>query len=406
MKRFTAILLSCLMIITVFQGCESKKSESSVTNETKVTEKPKQSITVNFDDFKGLDDSKLKDYIESTVYSDVIDNIDNAKYAVINVESTYISKEYLEETSYNSKENIYFGYSLSDIKKEFTGKKYVFTLSKDGTTTVEEFQDYDDTNERIIKNVAIGTGVILLCVTVSAITGGVGLPAASVIFAASAKSASIAALSSAGFGAATSGIITAIETKDFNKSINAALLNGSEGFKWGAISGAIAGGLTKATALHGATTNGLTMNEVAQIQKESKYPLDVIKQFKSMNEFNVYKEANLTTQMVSGKTALIPTNLSEPEFLNFKSELPDGSVVTNLQRMSKGYAPLDPATNKALQLHHIGQKSNGTLAVLTAEQHQGNAAFLNTIGKETEIDRNAFAKIREAFWISASELFQ
>ncbi|WP_369694174.1 HNH/ENDO VII family nuclease, partial [Ruminococcus flavefaciens] len=46
------------------------------------------------------------------------------------------------------------------------------------------------------------------------------------------------------------------------------------------------------------------------------------------------------------------------------------------------------------------------LAVLTEAQHQGNSAILNTIGKESEINRAAFDKVRKAFWENAGKLYQ
>ena len=64
--------------------------------------------------------------------------------------------------------------------------------------------------------------------------------------------------------------------------------------------------------------------------------------------------------------------------------------------MQRGLAPLDPATGKAYQLHHIGQKADGTLAVVTEAQHQGNSAILNIVGKESEINRAA--TVRKEFW--------
>ena len=97
--------------------------------------------------------------------------------------------------------------------------------------------------------------------------------------------------------------------------------------------------------------------------------------------------------MVNGKTALV-----QDIDLNFVSELPDGTVVTNLQRMQKGYAPLDPATGKYYQLHHIGQKADGTLAILKESEHQGNSSILNFAGKDSEINRTAFNKTRKEFW--------
>ena len=97
--------------------------------------------------------------------------------------------------------------------------------------------------------------------------------------------------------------------------------------------------------------------------------------------------------IVNGRTALLPDI-----DLDFVSKLPDGREVTNLMRMQEGYAPLEPLTGKAYQLHHIGQKADGTLAVLTEAQHQRNAAILNIPGKESEIVRTEFAETRRKFW--------
>ena len=417
-KKSVSLLLSLLMLISVLQGCNvnngSSKatSDNTTTDETKTTDLSVQDQTFGIDDtaksFNELSDPQLLGYMESAVYSDVLEHIDSTKYAVENVEAIYISKEYLEESSYNSKSNVFFGYTLDELDEQFQGTKYVFTLGDDGKTTVKPFEKYDDTYDKMLLNVAIGTGVILVCVTVSAVTAGAGAPAAAEIFAVSAQTGAEAALSSAAIGGIAAGVIKGIETQDFEESLKAAALAGSEGFKWGAIVGAITGGIGEAASLHGATTNGLTMNEVAQIQKESKYPLDVIKQFKSMEEFNVYfNEAKLTTGMINGRTALLPKDLlNSKDFLNFKSKLPDGTEITNLQRMLKGYAPIDPATNKALNLHHIGQKAEGTLAVLTESQHQGNSKILDIAGKSSEIDRAAFTKIRKEFWKKVGELLQ
>ena len=413
MKKSIALFLSLLLMLPIFQGCSVQKNEHVESKESEAIAETtianlKNNQTDSVPEFDGLSDPRLVKYMEDAVYAEVIDHIDTKKYVVENVEATYISKEYLEEAAYNSKSNIYFGYTKDELDKQFSGAKFVFTLGDDGKTTVEKFEPYDDTYDKILLNVAIGTGVILVCVVLTVVTDGAGAPAAAAIFATSAKSGAIAAVSSALIGGTAAGVITGIETEDFDESMKAAALAGSDGFKWGAITGALTGGASEAIALKGATSGGLTMNQVAQIQKESKYPLDLIKQFKSMEEFNIYfNEAKLTTGMINGRTALLPKDtLNSKGFLNFKSKQPDGTEITNLQRMLNGNAPIDPATNKALQLHHIGQKADGTLAVLTESQHQGNSQILNIAGKSSEIDRAAFAKTREEFWKAAGKLLQ
>lgn len=395
MKRIIALILSFALLLF---GCAPAQMEQDPTDNTTVptAELPAQT-TVWGDavpEYNTLDDAGLLYHLEDLVYRETVLALNSTEYVVENISTVYISKEYLEEVAFNSQSNIYFGYTLAELDELFQGSRYVFTLGSDGQTTVQELQEIEDTStETMLKNVAIGTGVILVCVTVSAVSAGVGAPAVSVIFAASAKTGTLMALTSGGFGAISAGIVRGIQTGDFNEAMEAAALAGSEGFKWGAISGAISGGAQEAFALKAATKSGLTMNEAAIIQQESGLPMDVISQLHSMDEYLVYKDAGLKPVMVNGRTALVQ-NID----LNYVSTLPDGSEVTNLVRMQRGYAPLDPTTGKAYQLHHIGQKADGTLAILTESQHQGNSAMLNIVGKESEIDRQAFNATRKAFW--------
>lgn len=351
--------------------------------------------------FSGLNDPNLLRYTEDTLYESLVTALDSEKYFVENVSAIYISQEYIDELAYNSQANIYFGFTLQEIAEEFQGRKYVFTLGDDGKTIVTEFEEYDDTYDRALKNVAIGTGVILLCVTVSVVSGGLGASAVSVIFAASAKTGTIMALSGGAMGGISAGIVTGIQTGDMDAALKAAALAGSEGYKWGAISGAVSGGINQTVALKGATMNGLTMNEAAAIQRESKYPLDLIKEFHNYDEYLVYyRDAGLRVKTICGRAALVPDGFN----LDYISELADGRKVSNLTRMLEGYAPLDPLTGKAYQLHHVGQRANGTLAVLTEAQHQGNATILNMAGKASEINRTAFSTTRKEFWMSFGKI--
>lgn len=399
-KRMAILFLAFIVLISgcgvrqISEGDASlSEAEDEILDISSDTGESESADIYQLEEYEDLDDADLLVYVENIVYSDLIDGLDSADYFVENVSATYISKEYLEENAYNSQSNIYFGYTLEELEEEFQDTGYIFTLGDDGTTAVQAFEGYDDTYDQIVRNVAVGAGVILLCVTVSVVSGGAGAPAVSMIFAASAKTGTAVALSSGVFSGVAAGIVTGIETSDFDESVKAAELAASEGFMWGAITGTIAGGASEAVALHGATLGGLTMKEAATIQKESGYPLDIISQFHNMDEYEVYKNAGLYTEMVNGKIALI-----QDIDLDFVSELPDGTEVTNLTRMQMGYAPIDPETGLAYQLHHIGQNADGTLAVLTQEQHQGNSAILNIYGKESEINRSAFANVREEFW--------
>jgi hypothetical protein len=353
-------------------------------------------------DFNSLDDVELQRYVQDNIYSELVAQLDSNEYFVENVSAVYISQEYIDELTYNSKPNVYFGYTLEEIDAVYQGTRYVFTMSEDGDTIVVPFEEYDDTFEQVIKNVAIGTGVILICVTVSVVSGGAGAPAVSMIFAASAKSGTIFALSSGGLSAVASGIVTGIETGDMDQALKAAALSGSESFKWGAITGVISGGATETVALKGATLNGLTMNEAAIIQKESGFPLDVIKQFRNMEQYKICKDAGLTSKLVNGKTALI-RNID----LNY---VDDATGYTNLELMSRGYAPIDPATGTKYQLHHIGQKADSTLAILTEAEHKlgGNDTIwhLKDIATEVHTSTNNWDAQRKQFWKAMAYIFE
>ncbi len=420
MKKIIALLLACAIALT---GCKADNNGNTTSAQTTVavvtdaatetaassvadtTEaQTSQDIVANADvefkniipEYDSLSDPDLLRYVEDSVYDDIVSQLNSEGYFVENVQGIYISKEYIDELEYNSQSNIFFGYTLNELEEQFQGSKFVFTLGDDGATTVKELEEYDDTLEQVIKNVAIGAGVILLCVTVSVVTGGVGAAAVSMIFAASAKTAATFAISSAVMGGVGAGIAKGIETKDFNEAMKAAALAGSEGFKWGAITGAVAGGAAEAIALKGATLNGLTMNQAATIQKESKYPLDVIKQFKNMDQYDICKKAGLVAKKINGKTALV-----RPVDLNYVDE---ATGLTNLQRMQKGLAALDSKGN-AYELHHIGQHADSTLALLTQEEHRlgDSYSIWHELVGESEIDRKVFDLIRKDFWKSMAK---
>ena len=265
MRRVIALLLAMLMMLTgcTQQTVQNPTPETSTPAETGISSDPTseteqttdQIVPVFAEDvepnFATLSDPSLLQYVEDNIYSDLVARFDSEDYIVESVNAAYVSEEYLEEVAYNSKSNIYFGYTLEELDAQFQGTRYVLSLGENGETVVEEFAEYDDTYDRVIKNVAIGTGVILVCVTVSVVSGGVGTPAAvSMIFASAAKTGTIYALSSGTISAVAAGTITNIQTGDFEEAKKAAALAGSESFKWGAITGVITGGTTKAVELY------------------------------------------------------------------------------------------------------------------------------------------------------------
>lgn len=350
MRRAITLILVIVMAVSGLPGCASSTEQSGGSSGLGASGSVNEVAAIQTAglEFEALSDPDLQRYVADAVYSDLVQKIDSDEYYVENVQTTYVSKEYLEELSYNTQSNIYFGYTLADLEEAFGGERYVFTLGEDGRTTVKAFEGYDDTYDQVLRNIAVGTGVILVCVTVSAVAGTAGAPAASVIFAVSAKSGAVVALSSGAISGVSAAIFKGIETGDMDEALKAGAFSGSEGFKWGAIGGALCGGVEKTLALRGATTGGLTMDQVASIQKESGLPLDVLKQFNDMDQYEIIKNAGLTPKMVNGKTALI-----RDIDLTFTDEIGR----TNLERMKEGLAALDPATGDPYECTISGNRS-------------------------------------------------
>lgn len=189
-----------------------------------------------------------------------LENRLDEEYHLDDVSVIYLSQEYLDELYYNSLPNLFFGYTLKEIYDQYAQEKFIFTVDSNGNTIVQKFEEYDDTYEKVIRNVAIGSGVILVCVTVSVVTGGLAAPGAvaagsqvltniSLVFAAAAKTGTIMALEGGAFGGVVSGITTGIKTKDFDETIKASALGASSGFKWGAIAGAAVGATSEIVEL-------------------------------------------------------------------------------------------------------------------------------------------------------------
>ena len=397
MKRLIAFLLALTMVLT---GCGQVKPQKTTDhqNESSVisTEDSAVSGELTFKEiepqFTSLGDEQFLTHVESLVYREAVSAINSEEFFVENVSAVYISKEYLDEVAFNSQSNIYFGYTLAELDEIFQGAKYIFTLSESGTTTVQELQVIEDVStETMLKNVAIGTGVILICVTVSVVSAGVGAPAVSMIFAASATTAKTFAISSAAFGGISAGVVKGIETGDFNEAIEAAAMGATEGFKWGAISGAVVGGVSQGSALYGAAKQtNFTMNQYAKIQQETGYPLDVIKQFHTMDEYQAFRNANLKPAVVGNKVALVKTDIDLTRV--------DAKGRTNLERMKQGLAPQD-SNGISYELHHVGQKKDGTLAIMSQAEHDNPAihGFLqkteaHAVGTDWDAERQRFWK--------------
>lgn len=107
----------------------------------------------------------------------------------------------------------------------------------------------------------------------------------------------------------------------------------------------------------------LSMEEKLKIKEESDWSDEIVDQIKSMEEYEIYKEAELKSEKIEGRECLQRTDI------DYSAKDPFGN--TNLERMQKGLPPI--VDGKSLELHHIGQKMDSPLAELKLR---------NIVGKE------------------------
>ncbi|MCR5142001.1 MAG: hypothetical protein K6C68_05685 [Ruminococcus sp.] len=256
MKRIIALILSCAMLFTgcAVDGSIDNSSQTSDTKETSVSVTSEEVVAEDNESYENSDtpvfltmnDPDLQQYVTDAVYTELVDQLGSDDYQIESIQTIYMPDEYYADLEANSKENVYFGFTESELDEIFQGTKYVFTLDENGQTIVQEMEVIDDdTYDQIVKNVAVGTGVILVCVTISIAAAGIGAPAVSVIFAASAENAASMAASSAVLGGVSAAVVKGVETRNVKETLKASAHVASEGFKWGAISGAVVGGVSE-----------------------------------------------------------------------------------------------------------------------------------------------------------------
>lgn len=141
---------------------------------------------------------------------------------------------------------------------------------------------------------------------------------------------------------------------------------------------------------------GLTEAEKEKLKEETGWSEEIVDSTRSVEEAEIYKNADLKEEDINGKKCLIRSDID--------MEQKDEFGRTNKERMENGNAPLTES-GETVELHHIGQKQDSPLAELTTQEHRGkgNDTILHDKQKETEIDRGEFAKERKQHWESRAE---
>ena len=394
MKRFLTVLLCACLALS---GCGV-----APTSEPELVEP----VSYQFpDEYAVPTDPEMSEGLEESVYASLRKALNSEEFLVDEVEVAYVSQEYLDEVRDNSQENVFFGYTLSEIRDYFDGTPYVFTV-ENGATVVKPFENYDDTWEQVAVNVATGTGVIAVCVTVTVLAPAIGAPTAvTAIFTFATGGAVSGAVVDAAISGVFTGITTGVQTGDIEQAIKAAALSASEDCKCGAIIGAVAAGAAEGAGLLKASKYakkageaGLTMSEAAKVQLESGYSLQTIRNMRNMEEYEVYKNAGL-------KECIVKTPEGTRRILarDLDMKITDKDGRTNLQRLEKGRNPVDE-NGISYEYHHVGQKNDGALALLSKYEHDMSGLHSKQM---SEIERNAFNREkRQINMISAAKLYE
>lgn len=135
----------------------------------------------------------------------------------------------------------------------------------------------------------------------------------------------------------------------------------------------------------------LSQEDKERIKAETGWSDEIINAIGSMEEYEIYKNAGLVEAEINGKKCLIKSDIDMEQVDDFGR--------TNKERMEMGLSLIDKS-GETIELHHIGQKSDGPLAELTTSEHRGkgNDTILHDKSKESEIDRVAFTKERNSHW--------
>lgn len=334
--------------------------------------------------------------LEDQIYAELVMQLDSTDYFVDHIEVTYISSEYLAELEFNSQANIYFGYTLDQLNKFFEGKQFIFTLGEDGQTVVQELVQQDNRFDEVVKNLAIGTGIILVSAVVVCAIGPQSVTFSTVMSCAldMGKGPTVKFI-----GSMLRSVITNRNAENFGQLVQETALESSENFKWGVLGGALKKTAGATFSLLSQPSNGLTTEECAQIQQESGLPLDFIKNFHSMEEYRVYRDAGLTNQKVDGQWAF--TRDIDWDFL-------DDQGRTNAQRVREGLSPLDP-WGESYELHHIGQQTDSPLAILTSREHEENFSALHANTGQTQGEQpsqgSQWTQQRRDFWQTLLDMY-
>lgn len=142
---------------------------------------------------------------------------------------------------------------------------------------------------------------------------------------------------------------------------------------------------------NGEDNKRLSEEEKQHIKNEIGWSDEIIDAIGSKEEYRIYRDAGLQEVEINGRKCLVRNDIDWDQ--------KDSMGRTNKERAEAGLSPINKEGD-TIELHHIGQKSDGPFAELTPDEHRGkeNYSVLHDTQKESEIDRVAFNGERSNHW--------
>ena len=116
----------------------------------------------------------------------------------------------------------------------------------------------------------------------------------------------------------------------------------------------------------------LTEEEKARIKEETGWSDEIVDAIESMDQYEVYKNADLHEAEINGRKCLLKD--IDLDYVDPKTGK------TNRELMAEGKSPIDAKTGEKIELHHMGQNFDGPFAELceNSEHGDGNHKTLHT----------------------------
>ena len=109
---------------------------------------------------------------------------------------------------------------------------------------------------------------------------------------------------------------------------------------------------------------GLTDEEKARIKEETGWSDEIIDHIDSMEQYEIYKNADLEEREVNGRPCLCKK--IDMDYVDPKTGM------TNRERIARGLVPIDAKTGERIELHHMGQDPDGPFAELCENSEHGD----------------------------------